>query len=168
MRPVALGRKNWMHLGSQESGPPVAAIMTVLASAQRAGLNVRAYLADCLDALADRHFTTSPPANFRPCCPSPGKRASPEPAPPQSPFPRVAAPLHRWWRPPPPSTPLSCQPSSPSSAHDCAPHAFPIDAVAEGLANHPLHHHQHHTLLFRPHDQSFRTIVSTSRSLIAI
>jgi hypothetical protein len=101
MRPVALGRKNWMHLGSQESGPPVAAIMTVLASAQRAGLNVRAYLADCLDALADRHFTTSPPANFRPCCPSPGKRASPEPAPPQSPFPRVAAPLHRWWRPPP-------------------------------------------------------------------
>ena len=58
MRPVALGRKNWMHLGSQDSGPPVAAIMTVLASAQRAGLNLRLYLAQCLEKLSDRAFTT--------------------------------------------------------------------------------------------------------------
>jgi len=58
MRPVAFGRKNWMHLGSQDSGPPVAAIMTVLASAQRAGLNLRLYLAQCLEKLSDRSFTT--------------------------------------------------------------------------------------------------------------
>ena len=63
MRPVALGRKNWMHLGSQDSGPPVAAIMTVLASAQRAsaqraGVNLRLYLAQCLEKLSDRSFTT--------------------------------------------------------------------------------------------------------------
>lgn len=58
MRPIALGRKNWMHLGSEQSGPPVAAIMTVLASAQRAGLNIRLYLAHCLEKLADRNFTT--------------------------------------------------------------------------------------------------------------
>lgn len=58
MRPVALGRKNWMHLGSQDSGPPVAAIMTVLASAQRAGLNIRLYLTHCLEKLSDRSFTT--------------------------------------------------------------------------------------------------------------
>jgi transposase len=53
MRPIALGRKNWMHLGSQESGPRVAAIMTVIASAQRLGLNVREYLAAVLPKLAD-------------------------------------------------------------------------------------------------------------------
>jgi transposase len=58
MRPIALGRKNGMHLGSEQSGPPVAAIMTVLASAQRAGVNIRLYLAHGLEKLADRSFTT--------------------------------------------------------------------------------------------------------------
>lgn len=53
MRPIALGRKNWMHLGSEESGPKVAAIMTVIASAKRAGANVREYLAWVLPKLAD-------------------------------------------------------------------------------------------------------------------
>jgi transposase len=53
MRPIALGRKNWMHLGSEESGPKVAAIMTVIASAQRAGANVREYLAWVLPKLND-------------------------------------------------------------------------------------------------------------------
>jgi hypothetical protein len=42
-----------MHLGSEESGPKVAAIMTVIASAQRAGANVREYLAWVLPKLAD-------------------------------------------------------------------------------------------------------------------
>lgn len=59
MRPIALGRKNWMHLGSQESGPKVAAIMTVIASAQRQGHNVRAYLSFVLRRLADPAFKTS-------------------------------------------------------------------------------------------------------------
>ena len=59
MRPIALGRKNWMHLGSQESGPKVAAIMTVIASAQRLGLNVRDYLGSVLPRLADPEFKTS-------------------------------------------------------------------------------------------------------------
>lgn len=59
MRPIAIGRKNWMHLGSQESGPKVAAIMTVIASAQRQGLNVRDYLSFVLPRLADPEFKTS-------------------------------------------------------------------------------------------------------------
>lgn len=58
MRPIAIGRKNWMHLGSQESGPKVAAIMTVIASAQRQGLNVRDYLSFVLPRLADPEFKT--------------------------------------------------------------------------------------------------------------
>lgn len=58
MRPIAIGRKNWMHLGSQESGPKVAAIMTVIASAQRHGINVRDYLSFVLPRLADPEFKT--------------------------------------------------------------------------------------------------------------
>jgi len=58
MRPIAVGRKNWMHLGSQESGPKVAAIMTVIASAQRHGINVRDYLSFVLPRLADPEFKT--------------------------------------------------------------------------------------------------------------
>ncbi len=58
MRPIALGAKNWMHLGTQKIGSPVAAIMSVLVSAQRAGLNIRLYLSHCLEKLADRSFTT--------------------------------------------------------------------------------------------------------------
>jgi transposase len=56
MRDIAIGRKNWMHLGSQESGPKVAAIMTVFASAQRAGHNIRRYLTSVLEKLADPAF----------------------------------------------------------------------------------------------------------------
>jgi hypothetical protein len=56
MRPLALGRKNWMHLGSEESGPVVAAILSVIASAERAGLNVRVYLGDVLRRLANPEF----------------------------------------------------------------------------------------------------------------
>ena len=56
MRPIALGRKNWLHLGSQESGPVVAAIMSVIASAQRAGHNLRDYLTDVFERLCDPSF----------------------------------------------------------------------------------------------------------------
>ncbi len=37
MRPVALGRKNWLHVGSPESGPKVAAILSVVESLPQAG-----------------------------------------------------------------------------------------------------------------------------------
>jgi hypothetical protein len=30
MRPVALGRKNWLHIGSPQAGPKVAAILSVV------------------------------------------------------------------------------------------------------------------------------------------
>jgi transposase len=71
MRPIALGRKNWMHLGSQESGPVVAAIMSVIASGQRAGHNLRDYLADVFERLCDPQFTVTRlsellPGNWKP------------------------------------------------------------------------------------------------------
>ena len=35
MRPVALGRKNWLHVGSAKAGPKVAAILSVVESCRR-------------------------------------------------------------------------------------------------------------------------------------
>jgi transposase len=75
MRPIALGRKNWMHLGSQESGPIVAAIISVIASAQRTGHNLREYLADVFEHLCDPSFNVTRlsellPGNWKPVAPS--------------------------------------------------------------------------------------------------
>jgi hypothetical protein len=48
MRPVVLGRKNWLHIGSKEAGPHIAAISSVVESCRRLGINVRDYLLDVL------------------------------------------------------------------------------------------------------------------------
>ena len=53
MRPVALGRKNWIHVGSPESGPKVAAILSIVETCRRLGIPVREYLGDILPGLAD-------------------------------------------------------------------------------------------------------------------
>jgi hypothetical protein len=47
-----LGRKNWLHIGSWEAGPRVAAIASVLETCKRLGIDIRAYLADILPRLA--------------------------------------------------------------------------------------------------------------------
>ncbi len=53
MRGVALGRKNWIHVGSEQAGPKVAAILSVLESCRRIKLPVREYLASVLPGLAN-------------------------------------------------------------------------------------------------------------------
>jgi hypothetical protein len=53
MRPVALGRKNWIHIGSPQAGPKVAAILSVVESCRRLKLPVRDYLAAVLPGLAE-------------------------------------------------------------------------------------------------------------------
>jgi transposase len=53
MRPVAVGRKNWIHIGSQQAGPKVAAILSIVESCRRLRLPLRDYLADVLPGLAD-------------------------------------------------------------------------------------------------------------------
>jgi transposase len=53
MRPVALGRKNWIHLGSKEAGPRVAAIISIVETCRRLNLRVRDYLGSVLPGLAD-------------------------------------------------------------------------------------------------------------------
>jgi len=54
MRGVALGRKNWIHVGSEKAGPKVAAILSVVESCRRLGLNARQYLASILPGMANR------------------------------------------------------------------------------------------------------------------
>ena len=53
MRPVALGRKNWLHLGNESSGPKVAAIISIFETCKRLGVPVRQYLLDVLPRLGD-------------------------------------------------------------------------------------------------------------------
>jgi len=53
MRPVATGRRNWIHIGSQQAGPRVAAILSVVESCRRMKIPVRDYLADILPGLAN-------------------------------------------------------------------------------------------------------------------
>jgi transposase len=54
MRGVALGRKNWIHIGSPQAGPRVAAILSVVESCRRLRIPVRDYLHEILPGLADR------------------------------------------------------------------------------------------------------------------
>src|SRR6202049_1762920 len=53
MRPVALGRKNWIHIGSPQAGPKVAAILSVVESCRRLKVPVRDYFSTILPGLAD-------------------------------------------------------------------------------------------------------------------
>jgi transposase len=53
MRPIVLGRKNWLHLGSEQAGPKIAAILSIVESCRRKQIPVRNYLADVLPGLND-------------------------------------------------------------------------------------------------------------------
>jgi transposase len=53
IRPVALGRRNWIHIGSKEAGPRVAAIISVVETCRRLNISVRDYLGSVLPGLSD-------------------------------------------------------------------------------------------------------------------
>jgi hypothetical protein len=52
IRGPAIGRRNWLFAGSDAGGERAAIILTVLETAERAGLDVRAYLHDLLIKLS--------------------------------------------------------------------------------------------------------------------
>lgn len=54
MRPIAIGRRNWLHVGSKEAGPKIAALFSIVESCRKLGVPIRQYLADVLPGLADR------------------------------------------------------------------------------------------------------------------
>jgi transposase len=67
MRPVALGRKNWIHVGSAQAGPKIAAILSIVESCRRLKFPVRDYLAKVLPGLASvpiRRLAELTPAAF--------------------------------------------------------------------------------------------------------
>jgi transposase len=53
MRPIAVGRNNWIHIGSEQAGPRIAAILSVIESCRRLKIPVRSYLANILPGLAN-------------------------------------------------------------------------------------------------------------------
>ena len=52
MRPVALGR-NWIHIGSEDAGPRVAAIVSIVETCRRLKIPLRDYLGSVLPGLGD-------------------------------------------------------------------------------------------------------------------
>jgi len=54
MRPIALGRKNWLHVGSVQAGPKVAAILSIVESCRRLDVPVKEYLRSVLPGLSRR------------------------------------------------------------------------------------------------------------------
>jgi transposase len=53
MRPVAIGRKHWIPVGSPQTGPKIAAILSVMESCRKLKFAVRDYPAAILPGLAD-------------------------------------------------------------------------------------------------------------------
>jgi transposase len=51
IRPITLGRKNWLFIGGTKAGPRAAAIMSLLATAKANGLCPQAWLTDVLTRL---------------------------------------------------------------------------------------------------------------------
>jgi hypothetical protein len=51
MRLIAIGRKNWIHIGSAQAGPKIAAILSVVESCRRIKIPVRDYFAAVLPGL---------------------------------------------------------------------------------------------------------------------
>jgi transposase len=53
MRHVALRRRNWIHIGSEDAGPRVAAIVSIAETCRRLKIPVRDYLGSVLPGLSD-------------------------------------------------------------------------------------------------------------------
>lgn len=53
LRPIALGRKNWLFAGSDDGGERAASIYSLLGTAQLNGLDVEAYMKLLLERLPD-------------------------------------------------------------------------------------------------------------------
>ena len=60
MRPVVLGRKNWIHIGSPQAGSKVAAILSVIETCRRLKVSARDYLSAVLPGLANTRMQRLP------------------------------------------------------------------------------------------------------------
>lgn len=87
MKQVAIGRKNWLFLGSVAAGQRMADLLTLVSSALRNDLDVWAYLKDVFDQLlagsidyaslrADRWATARTRSTFASTAPTPSTIAA--------------------------------------------------------------------------------------------
>ena len=53
LRPIGVGRRNWLFAGSDTGGETLARAMTLIETAKMNGLDPQAYLADVLDRIHD-------------------------------------------------------------------------------------------------------------------
>jgi len=60
MRPVAIGRRNWTHVGHEKAGPRIAAILSIVETCRRLKIPVREYLASVLPGLANTSIQRMP------------------------------------------------------------------------------------------------------------
>lgn len=70
IRPIAIGRKNWLFCGSESAGQRAAAIMSLLATAKANGIDPYAWLVDVLARLPttlDKHLDSLLPTSWH--CP---------------------------------------------------------------------------------------------------
>ena len=53
LRPIGIGRKNWLFAGADTGSETLARAMTIIETAKLNGLDPQAYLADVLDRIHD-------------------------------------------------------------------------------------------------------------------
>jgi transposase len=70
MRPLALGRKNWLHIGSEKAGSKIAHILSVFETCKRLKINIRNYLLDVLPRLGNYSSTNVSDLTPLHCSPS--------------------------------------------------------------------------------------------------
>jgi IS66 C-terminal element/Transposase IS66 family len=69
IRPIALGRKNWLFAGSKQAGERAAAIMSLIETAKANNVDVLSYLTDILTRLPtqlDKDIDQLLPMNWKP------------------------------------------------------------------------------------------------------
>ena len=69
MRPIALGRKNYLFMGSAAGGKAAAIAYALIETAKMNGVDPQAWLADVFDRIAEHHsnrIDELPPGNTRP------------------------------------------------------------------------------------------------------
>jgi hypothetical protein len=58
IRPIAIGRKNWLFAGSDKGGERAAGILSLIESAKLSGIDPEAYLRIVLTKIADHPIST--------------------------------------------------------------------------------------------------------------
>ena len=80
IRPIAIGRKNWLFAGSEAGGERAAAIYSVIETAKMNGIEPQSYIADVIARIAvdwpSSRWDELMPWNWRPLIEEPVAKAA--------------------------------------------------------------------------------------------